>query len=159
MNIAAKQIIIVDPTVQNYQQLVADIPADTQVVVLDGTRDGVEQITEILAGTSNLSAVHILSHGSQGSLKLGATYLNSENLESYSTLLQQWQANLSENADILWYGCNVGGEPALIPSKGGKKTQNPPSKWGQGGAILFKNSAKSQGRILPQVTTKPGVQN
>jgi len=28
MNLAAKQIIIVDPTVQNYHQLVADIPAD-----------------------------------------------------------------------------------------------------------------------------------
>ena len=159
MNIAAKQIIIVDPTVQNYQQLVADIPADTQVVVLDETRDGVEQITEILADTSNLSAVHILSHGSQGSLKLGATYLNSENLESYSTLLQQWQANLSENADILWYACDlVGARPSSLQQRG-KKNHNPPSQEGQRGSLLFKNSAKSQGRILPQVTTKPGVQN
>jgi len=116
MNLAAKQILIVDATVQNYHQLVADIPADTQVVVLDETRDGVEQITEILAGTSNLSAVHILSHGSQGSLKLGATYLNSQNLESYSNLLQQWQVNLSENADILLYACDLVGVPALISS-------------------------------------------
>ena len=124
-NLPAKQIIIVGPTVQNYHQLVADIPADTQVVVLDETRDGVEQITEILAGTSNLSAVHILSHGSQGSLKLGATYLNSQNLESYSNLLQQWQANLSENADILLYACDVAGEPALIPSTEGKEDSQP----------------------------------
>ncbi|MEG3972798.1 DUF4347 domain-containing protein, partial [Microcoleus sp. T2B6] len=114
INLAAQQIIIVDPTVQNYQQLVADIPAGTQVVVLDQTRDGIEQITEILADTSNLSAVHILSHGSQGSLKLGATHLNSENVGSYSNLLQQWRANLSENADILLYGCDVAADSSFI---------------------------------------------
>src|SRR6476661_943868 len=156
MNIAAKQIIIVDPTVQNYQQLVADIPADTQVVVLDGARDGVEQITEILAGTSNLSAVHILSHGSQGSLKLGATYLNSENLESYSTLLQQWQANLSENADILWYACNVGEEPALIPSKGGKEDSEPPFLKEAGGSSFIQKLSEITGADIAASNDKTG---
>jgi len=141
MNLAAKQIFIVDPTVQNYHQLVADIPADTQVVVLDETRDGVEQITEILAGTSNLSAVHILSHGSQGSLKLGATYLNSKNLESYSNLLQQWQVNLSENADILLYACDLVGDPALISSTEGKEeSQSPFTREAEGISFIHKLS-------------------
>jgi Ca2+-binding RTX toxin-like protein len=141
MNIAAKQIIIVDPTVQNYHQLVADIPADTQVVVLDETRDGVEQITEILAGTSNLSAVHILSHGSQGSLKLGATYLNSQNLESYSNLLQQWQVNLSENADILLYACDLVGAPALISStEGQEESHSPLTREAEGISFIHKLS-------------------
>jgi len=141
MNLAAKQILIVDSTVQNYHQLVADIPADTQVVVLDETRDGVEQITEILASTSNLSAVHILSHGSQGSLKLGATYLNSQNLESYSNLLQQWQVNLSENADILLYACDLVGAPALISStEGQEESQSPFTREAEGISFIKKLS-------------------
>ena len=156
MNIAAKQIIIVDPTVQNYQQLVADIPADTQVVVLDETRDGVEQITEILADTSNLSAVHILSHGSQGSLKLGATYLNSENLESYSTLLQQWQANLSENADILWYACDLVGAPALISSTEGKEESQSPFTRGAEGSSFIQKLSEITGADIAASNDKTG---
>jgi len=156
MNIAAKQIIIVDPTVQNYQQLVADIPTDTQVVVLDETRDGVEQITEILAGTSNLSAVHILSHGSQASLKLGATYLNSENLESYSTLLQQWQANLSENADILWYACDLVGAPALISSTEGKEESQSPFTRGAEGISFIQKLSEITGADIAASNDKTG---
>ncbi|MEG4397313.1 DUF4347 domain-containing protein, partial [Microcoleus sp. BROC3] len=156
MNLAAKQIIIVDPTVQNYHQLVADIPPDTQVVVLDETRDGVEQITEILADTSNLSAVHILSHGSQGSLKLGATYLNSENLESYSNLLQQWQANLSENADILLYGCNVAASPDLIPLKGGKEDSELPFLREAGGIYFIQKLSEITGADIAASNDKTG---
>jgi len=156
MNLAAQQIIIVDPTVHNYHQLVADIPADTQVVVLDETRDGVEQITEILTGTSNLSAVHILSHGSQSSLKLGATYLNSKNLESYSNLLQQWQANLSENADILLYGCHVAGDPALIPSTEGKEDSEPPFLRGAGGISFIQKLSEITGADIAASNDKTG---
>ena len=156
MNLAAKQIIIVDPTVQNYQQLVADIPADTQVVVLDETRDGVEQITEILAGTSNLSAVHILSHGSQSSLKLGATYLNSKNLESYSNLLQQWQVNLSENADILLYACDLVGAPALISSTEGKEESQSPFTRGAEGISFIKKLSELTGADIAASNDKTG---
>ena len=156
MNIAAKKIIIVDPTVQNYHQLVADIPADTQVVVLDGARDGVEQITEILAGTSNLSAVHILSHGSQSSLKLGATYLNSKNLESYSNLLQQWQVNLSENADILLYACDLVGAPALISSTEGKEESQSPFTRGAEGISFIQKLSEITGADIAASNDKTG---
>ncbi|MBD1940363.1 DUF4347 domain-containing protein [Microcoleus sp. FACHB-68] len=113
-NLEQPQIIIVDPTVKNYQQLLTGIAASTQVVILDETQDGIEQVNEIITGTDNLSAVHIISHGSPGSLKLGATQLNLNNLESYSNLLQQWRMNLGETADILLYGCDVAADPSFI---------------------------------------------
>ena len=58
-------------------------------------------------GLGGLDTLHIISHGSPGSLKLGNTTLNPENLEQYQDQLQQWQTALSENADINIYGCNV----------------------------------------------------
>ncbi len=42
--------------------------------------NGVEQITQLLANYTNISAVHIISHGGPGSLQLGAMELNSDNL-------------------------------------------------------------------------------
>ncbi|HIK12034.1 MAG TPA: DUF4347 domain-containing protein [Oscillatoriaceae cyanobacterium M33_DOE_052] len=100
-------IIFVDPTVANYQTLLQGVNPDAQVVVLDTERSGIAQITETLAHSQNITAVHLLSHGSAGNLHLGSDILNTDNLEKFSSQLQQWGASLTENADILLYGCDV----------------------------------------------------
>lgn len=102
-----KAIVFIDSTVTDYQSLVAGVNASSEVVILDRTKDSISQITEVLANRSNISAVHIVSHGSPGSLQLGNGSLNTENIEDYGTQLQQWRKSFSNKADILIYGCNV----------------------------------------------------
>ncbi len=96
------QLAIIDPTVEDYQMLAAGVLPGTEVVILDSNRDGIEQITEILHNSRNLEAVHIVSHGSPGTLYLGSTQLSLETLNCYGTQLQQWNVS-----NILLYGCNV----------------------------------------------------
>ncbi|MEG4988302.1 DUF4347 domain-containing protein, partial [Microcoleus sp. BR0-C5] len=100
-----------DPKVENYQSLVAGVKPGTEVVVLDGNRDAIDQITEILALRSNIDSIHIISHGSPGSLQLGSGSLSLDNLEAYSQQLQEWPSSLTLGADILIYGCNVASAP------------------------------------------------
>ena len=100
-------IVFVDADVSDYQTLVNGIEPETEVIILDGNRNGIEQITETLANYRNLESIQILSHGGAGILQLGNSYLNGENIESYQTQLQKWRESLTENADILLYGCNV----------------------------------------------------
>ncbi len=102
-------IVFIDQAVIDYESLIAGIQPGTSVVVLDSTRDGVEQITEALQG-GEYKSVQIISHGSTGSLQLGATQLNANNLNSYTNQLQQWKNYLTDDADILLYGCNVASE-------------------------------------------------
>ncbi|MEG3921553.1 DUF4347 domain-containing protein, partial [Microcoleus sp. T3_A4] len=97
-----KAIAFIDPTVEDYQMLVAGVVPGIEAVVLDPKRDGVEQITQILGNSNFVEAVHIISHGSPGSLHLGNTQLSLETLNRYATQLQQWNA-----PNILLYGCNV----------------------------------------------------
>ncbi|MBD2606784.1 DUF4347 domain-containing protein [Scytonema hofmannii FACHB-248] len=101
-----KEIIFIDPTVEDYESLIAGIYPDTKVVILDQMKDGISQITENLQG-GTYKAVHIVSHGSEGSLQLGSKQLNSSNLDSYKSQLQQWAKYLTDEADILLYGCDV----------------------------------------------------
>ncbi|MEG3845050.1 DUF4347 domain-containing protein, partial [Microcoleus sp. herbarium14] len=68
---------------------------------------GIEQITNALANQKDIEAVHILSHGSEGSLKLGSDVLNGNDIENFNTQLKQWGNALTENGDILLYGCDV----------------------------------------------------
>ena len=48
------------------------------VVLIDGTRDGVEQISDALARYHDLHAIHIISHGVDGAVDLGSTLLTSK---------------------------------------------------------------------------------
>ncbi|WP_143867261.1 DUF4347 domain-containing protein, partial [Nostoc linckia] len=101
-----QNIIFIDEAVIDYQTLIAGIQPETNVVILDSNQDGVEQITQALQG-GKYQSVQIISHGSAGSLQLAATQLNADNLNSYGNLLQQWRNYLTDDADILLYGCSV----------------------------------------------------
>ncbi|MEG5018373.1 Ig-like domain-containing protein [Microcoleus sp. B4-C2] len=104
--IANKQIIFVDSSVQDYQSLIQGIdPA--QIVILNENSSAIDQITKALADQKDIEAVHIVSHGSEGSLKLGADVLNDNNLENFSAQIKQWGSALTANGDILLYGCDV----------------------------------------------------
>jgi hypothetical protein len=71
-------------------------------VIISPNRDGIEQITEFFRHHTQISTVHIVSHGSPGCLYLGNSQLNLDNISKYADLLQTWQSK-----SILLYGCNV----------------------------------------------------
>jgi len=102
-----KNVLFVDARVENCDSLARGATANTFVFVLDSTRDGVEQITRILANCSDLDSLQIVSHGREARVQLGSIELCSDNLETYSHLLQQWGKALSERGDILLCGCSV----------------------------------------------------
>lgn len=105
-------LVVVDSTVRDYQGLVDSISPDTEVLVLNPTENGIEQITEALANYQNLCSLHILSHGETGALRLGNTWLTSEALEQYTDQLRTWVKAIATNANILLYGCRVASSAA-----------------------------------------------
>jgi len=111
------ELVVVDPSVANYQQLVNDLkksadPArQLDVVVLQPNQDGMDQITQLLAGYKNLDAFHLITHGTSDGVVIGNTWLNSSNLSSYADQFREWRLALSSDADILFYGCDVAQTP------------------------------------------------
>ena len=101
------EVVFVDPTVPNYQELLAGMDPHIEVVMLDGGTDGVHQMASALEGRTGLDAIHIISHGSAGELHLGTGTLSTESMSSqYAQDLATIQTALSEQADILVYGCD-----------------------------------------------------
>ena len=80
--------VFIDSRVRNYDLLLASLAPDTQVVILDSAHDGIEQIAAVLEGVTELDAIHIISHGSEGTLYLGDTVLTSDNLTEYTSELE-----------------------------------------------------------------------
>ncbi|MEG5041164.1 MULTISPECIES: DUF4347 domain-containing protein [unclassified Microcoleus] len=99
---SATTIVFIDAGVENADLLIEGVIPTTEVFVLDGTADGIEQISQVLQQRQNIDAVHIISHGSPGCLYLGNSQLSLDNLIHYAPPLQKWNV-----ANLLLYGCNV----------------------------------------------------
>jgi Ca2+-binding RTX toxin-like protein len=105
---SASSLVFIDAGVADFQKLMAGVQAGNRAFLLNSTQDGVAQISQVLSQFRDVSAVHIVSHGRAGSLQLGSTDLSLNTLSRYSSALQSWAPHLSEGADVLLYGCDVG---------------------------------------------------
>ncbi|MEK7351684.1 MAG: DUF4347 domain-containing protein, partial [Nitrospirota bacterium] len=114
------EIVFVDTSVENYQVLINSIDnPDARVVLLDTSRDGMEQIVAALEQVGRVDAIHLISHGDEGELKLGSTVLTGDNMQGeYADELAVIKDHLTDAADILVYGCSFGkGEAGMAAAE------------------------------------------
>lgn len=100
-------LVVVDPTVVDYSHLISSVNVAANVLILDRAEDGITQITQALSDYGPVESLHILSHGSAGSLQLGSTFLSWQTLDRYAAALRSWAKTLAAGAEILLYGCEV----------------------------------------------------
>jgi hypothetical protein len=104
------EVVFVDSGVDDYQTLMRGVRAGAEVVVIDRQGDGMKEIAAHLRGRSGIDAVHIVSHGSVGQLRLGRSILSDVTLGRYAAELASLRAALNPGADLLLYGCHAGAE-------------------------------------------------
>ncbi|MCB2383443.1 Ig-like domain-containing protein [Shewanella sp. SR1] len=102
-----QEIVFIESNVSNIDLLRDGLGAGKEVHLLDANQDGLQQIATILQGRKGIDALHLVSHGSEGELNLGALLLDQENLSNHQAVLQHIGHSLNPDADILLYGCNV----------------------------------------------------
>ena len=103
----SRQIIFIDSTVEDIETLINSFDNNTEVHVIQSDQDGFVTMQNILSSQENIDAVHVIGHGSVGQIAFGTAVLNSDTLNAYENILQEIGTSLSENGDILFYGCNV----------------------------------------------------
>ncbi|MES2821622.1 MAG: Ig-like domain-containing protein [Pseudomonadota bacterium] len=103
-----RDLVFVDTRLPDYQQIVAAIAPNADVILIDSQGNGVQQIADALVGRSGIDAIHIISHGDDGVLLLGDAPLHGGNLEAHAAQLSAIGAALTADGDILLYGCDVG---------------------------------------------------
>ena len=103
-----RDIIFIDTAVAGYEQLASEWANRGTVILIDSSRDGVDQMMTALAGMSDINAIHIVSHGSANTVFLGTTRIGTDTISgSLAASLASIGSKLSVNGDILIYGCNV----------------------------------------------------
>ena len=108
-NISGLQILFIDAGLSEIDALLSGVTPGTEIVILNETIPVLDQIAQRLDGESSVDALHILSHGSSGSLDFSAGSLTLDSLadSTNSAALTTIRDSLSSDADILLYGCDV----------------------------------------------------
>ncbi|MCZ8191606.1 MAG: DUF4347 domain-containing protein, partial [Microcystis sp. LE19-338.1B] len=98
-----QSVVFLDAGITDYQTLQAGVIPEVATVILSANQDGIEQITAFLQQNTQITTIHLVSHGAPGCLYLGNCQLNLTNIYDYRQQLQNW-AKINR---ILLYGCQV----------------------------------------------------
>ncbi|WP_340054330.1 Ig-like domain-containing protein [Pseudomonas sp. JAI120] len=103
--VPGKSVLFVDSRVKDSASLLEGVAPGTQVIQLDATKDGLQQIADYLDSHQGVSSVQIIAHGNAGDLWLGNSYLSADNVQTRSEVLAQIGQDMNVGGDILIYGC------------------------------------------------------
>jgi hypothetical protein len=108
-DLAETELAIIDGTVADHAALAeAARAAGLEVVVIRSGDGGFASVAEALEGRSDLGALHILSHGSDGAVRFGGDVLSTDSMDAHADVLSVIGGSLSADGDLLLYGCDVG---------------------------------------------------
>lgn len=107
------ELVFVDTAVPEFDQILADLESQIatgralEVIQIAPDTDGIAVISDTLASRSQIETVHIISHGTDSGIALGSQWLSNVFVNAHEQQIIQWQHSLTEDADILLYGCNL----------------------------------------------------
>ena len=104
---APSTVVVIDTSVNGYEQLLPDLVARADVFFIDSTQDGLSQLAQMLEGFENIDRLEIYSHGQQGQVLLGTSVISLQSVSDAPDSLGFLRGVMSESGDILIYGCNV----------------------------------------------------
>ncbi|KFX02115.1 putative Ig domain-containing protein [Pectobacterium carotovorum] len=102
-----KEAVFIDTALTDYQTLVNSVPTGVDVFLLDSSKDGLSQLAAWAETHEGYDAIHILSHGNEGQVRLGNLTLDSATAEARSADLAKLGTALTQDGDLLLYGCDI----------------------------------------------------
>ena len=108
-----RELLFIDAGVANRAALIDALTREQaqgraiEIIEIGAGEDGIARIGQVLAGRSGIDAVHLLSHGGAGEIRLGNVTLDQTTLAQRGGEIAAWSAALAANADLLIYGCDV----------------------------------------------------
>ena len=103
------QAIFINSRAPDMDTLIAGVTPGEPAFVLDASRDGVQQIADIVAANdlANLAAISIVGHGAPGEIHLGSKWLDHAGLAGRAAALSRIGAALAPGGDLALYACNT----------------------------------------------------
>ncbi|MEI7609884.1 MAG: DUF4347 domain-containing protein, partial [Rhodospirillaceae bacterium] len=105
-----REVVFIDCSVADYQTLVNGVRAGVEIELIGGGQDGLAQMALWAESHFGYDAIHVLSHGAEGSLFLGTNTLTDASVDTLVTQAELAEIGSALNAggDLMLWGCDVG---------------------------------------------------
>ncbi len=101
--------IFIDSSVAGFAELVQEWSGRGTIVIINHESDGIDQVRAALAGATDVTAIHLVTHGAEGVFWLGTTRVDqSAVIGDLASSFAAIGNKLTDTGDILLYGCDVG---------------------------------------------------
>ncbi|MGC2856218.1 putative Ig domain-containing protein [Novispirillum sp. DQ9] len=109
LNDGRREVVFIDASLPDRDALLKGVTPGMEVRLIGGGNQGLEQIAAWAKGRTGYDAIHIISSGASGALKLGTDVVNGDSLDSARTQdrLTRIGGVLKGDGDLLLYGCDV----------------------------------------------------
>ncbi|WP_041785560.1 DUF4347 domain-containing protein [Rhodospirillum centenum] len=97
----------IDRGIADWRTLAAGVKPGVETVLLDAGEDGLARMAAWARTRQGYDAIHVFSHGSAGTLILGALVLDAVTAGARAADLATLGAALGDDGDLLLYGCEV----------------------------------------------------
>jgi hypothetical protein len=104
---AGRDVLFIDARVKDADSLITHVAAGTEVVFLQQGVDGLQQMADYLDAHPGARSVQIITHGNDGDLWLGSTYLSADNVGQHADALARIGADIQTGGDLLIYACDT----------------------------------------------------
>ncbi|WP_344797505.1 DUF4347 domain-containing protein, partial [Litoribacillus peritrichatus] len=104
---AISELIIIDQAVADKHLIYRQLKPGMEVREVNSLEDGLVQLSAILSDYRDLEALHVFSHGRDGSILLGNSQINEATLNQEVNALSDIDGALKDGADLLLYGCEL----------------------------------------------------
>ena len=104
-----KEVAFVDTSDPAYQALADGVRAGVEVELIDGGQSGLAQIAKWAESHEGYDAIHLISHGSEATLRLGTDSITNDSLGTAVEQVEMAEIGhaLNPGGDLLLYGCDV----------------------------------------------------
>ncbi|MEM7259294.1 MAG: DUF4347 domain-containing protein, partial [Pseudomonadota bacterium] len=112
-----QELVFVDVSIPDSEQLLAELASQSaagslKVIRINAADHGIELIDRALGQYTEVAAIHIISHGTETGIALGADWLDMASARNHTAMFADWQNQLASDADLLLYGCNLAASDA-----------------------------------------------
>ncbi len=70
------ELVVINADVAASETLLPAHARHADIIILDATKPGIEQVTQILSAYRNVSAIHFVTHGRPRAIKLGSEWVD-----------------------------------------------------------------------------------
>ncbi|MBF0185225.1 MAG: DUF4347 domain-containing protein [Magnetococcales bacterium] len=108
--VEVRHVMVIDSRIRDFQTICFAIQADVQLLVLDGQREGLQDLLNRLVKRQNLQSVSIVTSGVASQVQIGVDTLHSKNIARFAPLLRQLASHLSVQGVLVLFGMQAGQE-------------------------------------------------